>query len=511
MDSSTSFVADYYRISHIAAATIPGSRLSNILAQLQQGRPLTKLALDFLWEQKLPGLYQLARGEITHAAYIAGLDAEQLLRSQAAMAAHQAKESERQALKARHIARETRRRPPNAAQPKDEEAERNLRRKQEREASEAVLKAQRARNAEWEAQRKRNCELAALAYEARAIGSNYTAPTAYDIARYFHLNQIGSAVCPPTSDILEALYRGRPLTADELNHLKHNVPDDLYQLAFGKLSFGAYIEAAKAVEAEAIARRARLAAAEATRIARENDPEYIAMMQTQALYSKYGVTLNDQAQTPRMTNLLRQIDTGNRLSEEELAWLSTEAKRHFTQEVRHAFHRLEADFFADQYRSTQSPWNVINASGHYRKCDRSQIALELLDSLAPDRLKLPKIRSAVFTTRGGVMRDLGRLPEAIQMGMKAHALVANDYRPCTLLGAVHMELREFENGREWYEKARARGAPEQDIDSELRAIFRRMDSSGREAMKRFLLAEDPSRHGWLNEKRQQETSRSRKR
>lgn len=510
MDNSTSFVADHFFISHISAATIPGSRLSNILARMQQGHPLTKLALDFL-QQHLPGLYRLACGEITREAYIAGLDAEHLGRNQAARAALQAKESERKVLEAHYLSRDTKYRAPKATPKMDRETERNLHRKREREATEAVLKAQRAHQAELVARLERNCELAAIAYQARAIRANYIAPTAHEIARYFHLECIATAVCPPTSDVLEALFRGRSLTSDELNHLKHNVPGDLYRLAFGQLTLEAYIEAAKAVEAEATARKASEEAMKAARIARESDPEYIAMMQTRALYTKYGVPLNDQSLMPRMTKLLRQIDAGSRLPQEELAWLSTEAKQHFTQRMRETYHLLEADFHANQYRRTQDPWNAVNASGHYRKCSRSETALELLDGLAPDRLKQPKIKSAVLTTRGGVMRDLGRRPEAIQVGEKAHELMPKDYRPCTLLGAVHMELREFESGRLWYEKARERGAPEQGIDSELRSIFQQMDAPGREAMKRFLLAEDSDRYRWLNEKMPRETSRSRKR
>ncbi|MBK9703150.1 MAG: hypothetical protein IPO75_06625 [Betaproteobacteria bacterium] len=85
-----------------------------------------------------------------------------------------------------------------------------------------------------------------------------------------------------------------------------------------------------------------------------------------------------------------------------------------------------------------------------------------------------------------------------------------DYRPCTLLGAVHMELREFERGHEWYEEARVRGAPEQGIDSELRSIFRQMDLPGREEMKRFLLAEDAQRYRWLEEIWHHDTPSSRK-
>jgi tetratricopeptide (TPR) repeat protein len=202
---------------------------------------------------------------------------------------------------------------------------------------------------------------------------------------------------------------------------------------------------------------------------------------------------------PRMTNLLHQIDAGNRLPPDDLRWLSTEAKEHFAEPLREAYYLLEAEFHADQYRRTGDPWCVINASGDYRKCRRAEAALELLDSLAPNRLGYPKVRSAALTTHGGVLRDLNRRPEAIQMGEKAHSLMPRDYRPCTLLGAVHMEQREFERANAWYEKARARGAPEHSIDSELRSIFQRLDLDGREAMKRFLLATDPYRYRWLND------------
>lgn len=507
MGSSTNLVADYYCVSHISAATIPSSRLNDILVRMYQGRQLTKYSLDFLQRQNLPSLYRLACGEITHDAYVSGLDPAYLNRYQAAKAANQAKESERQILAAHYITRKTVRPVRETAEKLDWEAERSLRRKREREATEAVLKAQRARQAEWKGQRERNCELAAAAYLSRANTPGYTEPTALDLARYFHLGHVAAAVCPPMIDLLEALFRGRPLTGEELTYLMHSAPDDLYRLAFGQLTFDVYIPAAKAAETTTLELKAREEAAEAARIARENDPAYIAMTLRQALYGKYEVSLTDESLMPRMTKLLQQIDAGNRLPKEELTWLGTSAKKHFSVRLRKAYHHLEADFHADQYRRTQDPWNAVNACGHYRKCDRSDTALGLIDNVALDRLKQPKVRSAVLTTRGGAMRDLGRQAEAIQMGETAHALMPQDYRPCTLLGAVHMELRDFVKGHEWYEKARKRGAPEQGIDSELRSIFQQLDSAGREAMRRFLLAEDSHRYSWLKETRYQQAKK----
>ncbi len=555
MSSSTYDTAYHYCVSHIPAATIPASRLSNILDTMRQGRPLTAYSLAYLEQQNLTGLYQLATGQINYEAYIADLDPDFVANQRIARAKHKAQQEQR-------LTREA-----NA------EAGRRLRRQREREASEAVLKAQRVHQAELAAQRERdreaalkaqrvyqaelaaqrerNREAAAAAYLARASDPDCITPTPHDIASYYHVNHIPSAVSPPLSNILDALFRGYELTDDNLNHLKLQVPSALHQLALGQITFDSYIAAVEAAEAAETARQARVEAANAARIARESDPDYIDMMQTRALYTKYGFDLNDQSplqrlttilqsidagkhlpeddfvwlvmvgktyfteklkkvyhQPPlqRLTTILQSIDAGNRLPEDDFVWLKTVGKTYFTEKLQKAYHQKEAEFYASEYRRTQDPWNVVNASGHYRKCDQPDKALDLLDSLASNRLNHPKIKSAVCTTRGGVMRDLGQRSEALQLGEQAHKLRPRDFRPCTLLGAVHMELGNFDWGREWYEKAAERGASEHSIDTELRSIYQRADKPRREAMKAFLLAEDPERYRWVNDKRYQDTS-----
>ncbi|MEC5387738.1 hypothetical protein VVD49_18540 [Uliginosibacterium sp. H3] len=496
MGSSIHLIADYFRVSHVPAASIPCSRLSDILTCMHQGQPLTKGALDFLRRQNMPGLYQLACGEISHEAYIAGLDSAHIEMHRVAQAAHQIREAERQALANGYPTSKTTQPDRNTAPEMDAEARRKLRHQREREETEAVLNAQRARQAACKVQRERNQELAAAAYLDRMARPDAVELSASDIARYFHLTHINAAVCPPLSGILEALFRGRQLTEDELAHLRLKAPEDLHRLAYGQLLLNEYLKAARATEAEAVACKARAEDAEIARIARESDPEYIAMMALQALYKKYDVSLTD-AFTPQMTTLLQHINAGKRLSKEQLAWLGTEARDHFSQKLRETYHALEAESHADAFRRTQDPRSAINASGHYRKANQSASALGLLDRVTPSRLKDAKTRSAFLTTRGGAMRDLERRAEAILLAEEAHALMPSNYRPCTLLGAVYMEQRDFALGHEWYAKARQLGAPEQGIDSELRSIFRQLDSAGREAMKRYLLGEDAQRYGWL--------------
>jgi hypothetical protein len=416
--------------------------------------------------------------------------------NQAAKAVHQAKEAEQQALEAHYLPADPSMWPPKAASKAEWEAERTLRRKREREASEAVLKAQRARQAELKAQRECNSKLAAVAYQARAISPDYTAPTAHDIARHFHLSHIAGALCPPMSDILEALFRGRPLTDDELSHLKNKAPDDLYRLASGQLTFDAYIGPARAAAAEFAARKASEEAAEAARIARESDPEYIAMMQQQSLYRKYGVSLTDKSLMPRMTKLLQLIDAGKRLPQDELVWLSTEA-RSFHEATSGGLSSSRSRIPCRPVSAYRDPWNVINASGHYRKCRRAETALELLDSLALDRLKHPKVRSAVLTTHGGVMRDLNRRPKQFRwvrrrtplcLETTAHALCL---APCTWSSA---SLNVVAHGM----KKRASAARPKEHRFRTAKHLSTPGCGRREAMKRFLLAEDPHRYRWLN-------------
>lgn len=140
---------------------------------------------------------------------------------------------------------------------------------------------------------------------------------------------------------------------------------------------------------------------------------------------------------------------------------------------------------------------AVNASSHYRKGDKSAVADKLLSAIDIEKKKSPKIKSAFFTTHGGVKRDLQQKDEALRLGEKAHLLMSKDFRPCTLLGAVYMETGRYDLGQEWYAKAVERGASEQAIDSDLRSIFMRADKASQDEMRTHLLGVDPERYRWV--------------
>ena len=85
----------------------------------------------------------------------------------------------------------------------------------------------------------------------------------------------------------------------------------------------------------------------------------------------------------------------------------------------------------------------------------------------------------------------------IHLCVKAHENNSQDYRPCTLLGAIYMENHEYTLGHDWYSKARDRGAPEKSINADLRSILLKLDKSKRTEMIASLLKKDPYLYDWL--------------
>ncbi|SDR80514.1 hypothetical protein SAMN05216271_0444 [Halopseudomonas sabulinigri] len=494
-------IACHFCVSTISGATIPATRLSNILERIFRGQPLTLLSLNYLRQQNLNELYQLATGQITYEAFIAALDPVLVAREQAAKAENQTRTAERLAQeRAWHIDAQREIEAAKVAR-NERAAAQKAQSDHERKAADA---ARIAYESAWAVQCNHNREAAAATYRTRMREPNYTPPTPRDIARHFRVDH-PTAIISPFSNVLEALYQGRPLAAAYLNYLKIKGFTRLYELAIGQATYESYISEIDAAEvARMVAEAARLKqteaeilrreAAEVARIARESDPAYI-------LRRKYGIFTIAQSSLPRMMAILQNIDSGNRLADEDFVWLNTEVREHFTEELRKTYHLREAEFCGNEYRRTLDPWKAINASGHFRKCDQPESALELLASVPSNRFKHPKIHSAMCTTRGGVMRDLGRRNEALQFGKQGHELQPRNFRPCTLLGAVYVELGNFVDGHGWYAKAEERGASTQSIDTELRGIFLRADKSRRETMRAALLAKDPIRYRWVKNKK----------
>lgn len=345
-----------------------------------------------------------------------------------------------------------------------------------------------------------------------------------DLAHRYFVNDIPGSTIPASRlrDILDKLQEGRPLTANGFNYLQQLGLTALGQLARGEITYEMFREAAapeqakreQVIEAARQAKHSSMLAKaaeqkardaeywakqEAERLARDSDPKHIAKMKNRALRERYGIDLFiEEKHFRQLMNILHRFDGGNRLSDDDVLWLTTEGRDYFSEILQVAFHAREAEFYAGEYKRTTDPWNAVNASGHYRKCQQARKAHDLLTSIPAERQNAPKLKSAIATTHGGAMRDLNHLDEALSLGNQAHELTPKDFRPCTLLGAVNFELGHYDIGQDWYAKATERGASERSIDHDLLGILIRAAPTKREEIKAFLLREDPTRYQWVN-------------
>lgn len=313
--------------------------------------------------------------------------------------------------------------------------------------------------------------------------------------------------------VLQKIEAGEPLSTLAQAFLKTSGLNSLLALATGQMNRLTFEQAAARERSDRIqmakddadraeaeqARKAEAmaAAAKAHVAALENDPAMRRKREARELRDRFGIDHIETEHYPRAMRLLRRVASRKRLTSEDVAWLSTEAVDCWTNELQQAWHQLEAEALTLAWERNHDPWDAINASAHWRKVDKPQRALEVTGAALAEAVRNPKPRSALLTTRGGAMRDVGRRTEAKTVGLEAHQLTPSDFRPCTLLGAVCMELGDLAAGQEWYAKAEALGAERQAIDQDLRVLLARADPAARDRIRAFLLQQNPERFAWL--------------
>ena len=302
-----------------------------------------------------------------------------------------------------------------------------------------------------------------------------------------------------SKDILEKYKENKSLSNFEQAYINEYLLRSLTQFLPSFLKRTANkVELERFTEEKAFQEKLRQEAIEKQKLL-ESDPVYIAKQKEQALLKKYEINEYISGALPiEISEILSKLDREIRLSQDEAVWLNTLGKKFFSSKVRHKFHRLEANYYLQEYKkNVKNIWNAINASSQLRKCQASLEAEGLLESITVSDKKDKKLLSAYFTTLGGVRRDLRKVNVAIDNASKAHNLTPDNYRPCTLLGAIYMETYQYTLGHEWYEKAIERGATDQSVNADLKSIISKMDKAQRNEMIEHLLKLDPYTYSWL--------------
>ena len=208
---------------------------------------------------------------------------------------------------------------------------------------------------------------------------------------------------------------------------------------------------------------------------------------------------NDPADSP-LYEILQKLSVPQQLSDEDVIWLEGERLLRPGSKIYIANHRLAALHFEEEFQRTKGYWNVVNASAHWRKADEPKTALKLTNNLQQLRtLKEAKLKSALFTTRGGALRDIDHLSEAESCALEAISHYTDSHNPYTLMGALCYDTGRYEQGDEWFEKAVKHGAKIKDQDAELKRILSKKKGKELQDIIDHLVKKDPERFKWVKQ------------
>ncbi|SIS92595.1 hypothetical protein SAMN05421759_106183 [Roseivivax lentus] len=297
-----------------------------------------------------------------------------------------------------------------------------------------------------------------------------------------------------------------PLTSIQQHFLRERGYDALLQLATGKLDAEGF---QKSSQKEREMRLDAKISAEQREVGERCRRDEATKRKNKALFAKrerqierrwrrsrFGLGYIERADYGRVMRILWEVEDGNPIDADDILWLGSTGSDYWTEELRKAHHCNQAKAFTEAWHKTGDAWQAINACAQWRKADHAEKGLEVAED-ALSQATGKKLRSAALTTRGGALRDLKRHQEARGAGGEAYSLTPSDFRPCTLLGAIHMEMGDYAAGADWYAKAEARGATHESVDRELQSILAAASPKERDGMKAALKSRDPHRYNWL--------------
>lgn len=334
-----------------------------------------------------------------------------------------------------------------------------------------------------------------------------------DIAITFLLDDVAGVHIPASRlrGILENVHANRPVTPLQEAFLRQQGYNALAQLICGALDWATFVERSakeRQLRCDATASTKARDAIECARQAEVTDRKNAILFAEQArkqdrrrkmreLPDRFHLPFVERDDRGRINHILRSVVAGRPIDKDDLVWLGGDGADYWTDKLRQAHHANMATILSAAWHQTGDLWKAVNACGHWRKGGLSQKGLTLVEAALKSKKASGKTRSALLTTAGGALRDVGRREDAVAFGTEAHALTETDFRPCTLLGAVHIEMGEYGEGAAWYEKAEARGASRNSIDRELQSILQAASHKERSKIRSTLRAYDIARYGQL--------------
>lgn len=214
------------------------------------------------------------------------------------------------------------------------------------------------------------------------------------------------------------------------------------------------------------------------------------------LKKKYDVKSQTSFTDSRLLTVLKNLDAGIRLKDDEVVWLNGENLFRRSSKIYICHHIIEALFYESEFKRLKDHWKLASASAQWRKAEKPLNAINLIRDINIDNFNPAKLRAALLTTLGGALRDVEDLDQAEKNALKAISNYPDSHNPYTLMGALCYDTKRYEEGSKWFEEAIKRGAQLKDEDSEIKKILRKEHNHN---LVDYLLKKDPIRFSWVKE------------
>ena len=107
-----------------------------------------------------------------------------------------------------------------------------------------------------------------------------------------------------------------------------------------------------------------------------------------------------------------------------------------------------------------------------------------------------RLKAAIYTTRGGALRDQVRLDDAEACGQQAIQLNQQSFHPYMLLGAVYYQTACPQNGDEQFATALKLGVKPELQDQEIMKAVGQAGENAQRIVALYLLQKDPVKYRW---------------
>jgi tetratricopeptide (TPR) repeat protein len=214
------------------------------------------------------------------------------------------------------------------------------------------------------------------------------------------------------------------------------------------------------------------------------------------LKRKYDVKTHTRSGGSHLQIILKKLNSGTRLKDEEVVWLEGEDLFRRSSKIYICHYTIEAHFNESEFLRLKDYWKLASASAQWRKAEKPLNAIKLFTDINIDKIKPAKLRAALLTTQGGALRDVEELEKAEKCASKAISNYPDSHNPYTLMGALCYDTERYEEGTRWFEEAIKRGAQPKDQDSEIKKILRKDHNH---KLVEYLIKKDPLRFSWVKE------------